>query len=146
MANGQQDGKENYAAFMAWTTSKSDDDFREYVHRGKLKRSEIAAECGFCKSSITQNPAIRAALEGLENELRAAGILPPLTTSLPAGQKSEPALRDTDAKQRRMDGQRLNSLEQENASLRAELQAAKQMLDRHALITEFLVETGRMPR
>lgn len=146
MANGQQIAEENLAAFMAWSTSKSDDDFRGYVHRGKLKRSEIATECGFGKSALTQNPAIRSALEGLENELRAAGILPPLLASLPVGQRLEPALRDTEAKQRRQDGQRLNSLEQENAALRAELQAAKQMLGRHALITEFLEETGRMPR
>ncbi|PVZ40553.1 VPA1267 family protein [Pseudomonas sp. CC120222-01a] len=146
MANGQQIAEENHAAFLAWSTSKSDSDFREYVHRGKLKRSEIATECGFGKSALTQNPAIRSALENLEKELRAAGVLPPLVASLPAGQKPEPALRDADAKQRRQDGQRLNSLEQENAALRAELQAAKQMLDRHALITEFLEETGRMPR
>lgn len=146
MASGQQIAEENHAAFLAWSTSKSDGDFREYVHRGKLKRSEIATECGFGKSALTQNPAIRSALDSLENELRAAGILPPLVASLPASQRAEPALRDTEAKQRRQDGQRLNSLEQENAALRAELQAAKQMLDRHALITEFLEETGRMPR
>jgi hypothetical protein len=146
MANGQQIAEENLAAFLSWSTSKSDGDFREYVHRGKLKRSEIAAECGFGKSALTQNPAIRAALESLENELRAVGVLAPLVASLPAGQKAEPPLRDGDAKQRRQDSQRLNSLEQENAALRAELQAAKQMLDRHTLMTEFLEETGRMPR
>ncbi|MCF5711035.1 hypothetical protein I9H06_02655 [Pseudomonas tremae] len=146
MANGQQVGKESFAAFMAWAASKTDVDFREYVYRGQLKRSEIAKECGFGQRAITQNPAIRSALTNLEAELRAAGVLPPLVASLPPGQKAEPALRDTGAKQRQRDGQRLNSLEQENAALRAELQAAKQMLDRHALINEFLVETGRMPR
>ena len=146
MANGQQIAEQNHAAFLAWATSKSDGDFREYVHRGKLKRSELATECGFGKSALVQNPAIRSALESLEAELRVAGVLPPLVASLPSGQKVEPALRDTDAKQRRQDGQRLNSLEQENAALRAELQAAKQMLDRHTLMSEFLEETGRMPR
>ncbi|MNE75505.1 hypothetical protein D3C80_1716720 [compost metagenome] len=66
--------------------------------------------------------------------------------SLPAGLKAEPPLRDADAKQRRQDAQRRNSLEQENAALRAELSAAKQMLERHTLMNEFLEETGRMPR
>lgn len=146
MASGQQIAEENLAAFLAWSTSKSDVDFKEYAHRGKLKRSEIAAECGFGKSALTQNPAIREALEKLENELRSAGILAPLTASLPSGQKAEPPLRDGDAKQRRHDSQRLNSLEQENAALRAEVQAAKRLLDRHTLMTEFLEETGRMPR
>lgn len=51
MANGQQVAEQNLAAFIAWASSKSDDDFREYVHRGKLKRSEIASECGFGKSA-----------------------------------------------------------------------------------------------
>lgn len=146
MANGQQIAEENHAAFLAWVACKSDVDFKEYVHRGKLKRTEIAAECGFGKSALTQNPAIRSALESLEGELRAAGVLPPMMASLPPGQRTEPPMRDADAKQRRQDGQRLNSLEQENAALRAELQAAKQMLDRYTLMTEFLEETGRMPR
>lgn len=146
MANGQQIAEENLAAFLAWAASKSDGDYREYAHRGKLKRAEIATECGFGKSALTQNPAIRSALENLEAELRAAGILPPMAASLPTGQKAVPALREPDAKQRQRDGQRLNSLEQENAALRAELQAAKQMLNRHTLMNEFLEETGRMPR
>ncbi|MNC33992.1 hypothetical protein D3C75_824050 [compost metagenome] len=146
MANGQQIAEENLAAFLAWAASKTDVDFREYVHNGKLKRTEIAKECGFGKSALTQNPAIRSALENLETELRAAGVLPPLVASLPAGLKAEPPLRDADAKQRRQDAQRRNSLEQENATLRAELSAAKQMLERHTLMNEFLEETGRMPR
>lgn len=146
MANGQQVAEQNHAAFMAWVSGKSDGDFREYVHRGKLKRSEIATECGFGKSALTQNPAIRSALENLETELRESGVLPPLSMSLPTGQKAEPAMRDPSAKQRQRDGLRLNSLEQENAALRAELQAAKQMLDRNTLMNEFLEETGRMPR
>ena len=75
MANGQQIAEQNHAAFLAWATSKSDGDFREYVHRGKLKRSEIATECGFGKSALVQNPAIRSALESLEAELRVAGVL-----------------------------------------------------------------------
>jgi translation initiation factor RLI1 len=146
MANGQQIAEENHAAFLAWAISKSDDDFRAYVHRGKLKRSEIATVCGFGKSALTQNPAIRLALGNLENELRAAGILPPIVMSLPVGQKPQPAQRNPDAKQRQRDGQRLNSLEQQNAALRAELQLAKQMLERYTLMGEFLDETGRMPR
>jgi len=145
MANGQQIAEQNLAAFLAWAASKTDVDFREYVHKGKLKRSEIATECGFGKSALTQNPAIRTALNNLETELRAAGVLPPLLVA-PAGLKAEPPLRDVDAKQRRQDGQRLNSLEQENAALRAELSAAKHMLERHTLMNEFLEETGRMPR
>lgn len=145
MASGQQVAEENVAAFMAWLSSKSDDDFREYVYRGRLKRSEIAAECGFGKSALVQNPAIRAALEALEEALRGRGVLPPVQLGDEA--TVEPLrIRDRDTKQRRQDARRLNSLEQENAALRAELTKAKSMLERYQLLAQFLDETGRMPR
>lgn len=148
MASGRQVAEENLASFVAWLSSKSDDDFREYVHQGKLKRSEIAAECYFGKSALVQNPAIKSALEALEDDLRARGVLPPLkiASSSVREDQPEPPMRDKDAKQRRRDGQRLNALEQENAALRAELSQAKAMLDRFKLLAQFMDETGRLPR
>lgn len=143
MASGQQIAEHNLAAFLAWASSRSDEDFREYVHRGKLNRSEIAAECGFGKSALGQNPSIKSALEALERNLREGGILPPLTEA-PAD--AEQPMRDREAKQRRQDGQRLNSLEQENAALRTELAQAKAMLERYKLLASFMEETGRLPR
>lgn len=145
MANGQQAAEQNLAAFIAWASSKSDDDFREYVHRGKLKRSEIASECGFGKSALVQNPSIKNTLETLEERLRGAGVLPLLDEAIQLI-RQEPPMRDRDAKQRRQDGQRLNSLEQENAALRAELAQAKAMLERYKLLSSFMEETGRLPR
>jgi hypothetical protein len=144
MASGQQVAEQNLAAFIAWS-SKPVDDFREYVHRGKLKRSEIASDCGFGKSALVQNPAIKNALEELEERLRGAGVLPHLsvTTQLTV---EEPPMRDREAKQRRQDGQRLNSLEQENAALRAELAEAKAMLKQFSLLSDFMQQTGRLPR
>ena len=145
MANGQQAAEQNLAAFIAWSVSKSDDDFREYVHRGKLKRSEIAAECAFGKSALVQNPSIKNALETLEERLRGAGVLPPLNEAIQLTHQESP-MRDREANTRRQDGQRLNSLEQENAALRAELAHAKAMLERYKLLSSFIEETGRMPR
>ncbi len=145
MASGQQAAEQNLTAFIAWAASKSDDDFREYVHRSKLKRSEIAAECGFGKSALVQNPAIKNALEKLEERLRGAGVLPPLTAEAHSNSE-EPPMRDREAKQRRNDSQRLNSLEQENAALRAELAEAKAMLKQYSLLSTFMQETGRLPR
>lgn len=143
MANGQQVAEQNLAAFISWAASKSDDDFREYTHRGKLKRAEIASECGFGKSALVQNPAIRSALETLEDNLRSRGTLPPLASLL---SESTPPMRDREAKQRRQDAQRVNSLEQENAALRTELTQAKTMLERYKLLSSFMEETGRLPR
>ena len=145
MASGQQIAEQNLAAFIAWSVSKSDDDFREYVHRDKLKRSEIAAECGFGKSALVQNPSIKSALEALEERLRGAGVLPPLVADTQL-LNEEPPMRDKEAKQRRNDGQRLNALEQENAALRAELAEAKAMLKQYNLLSSFMQKTGRLPR
>jgi hypothetical protein len=145
MASGQQIAEQNLAAFISWSVSKSDDDFREYVHRDKLKRSEIAAECGFGKSALVQNPSIKNALEVVEERLRGAGVLPPLVADTQL-LNEEPPMRDKEAKQRRNDGQRLNALEQENAALRAELAEAKAMLKQYNLLSSFMQETGRLPR
>ena len=145
MASGQQIAEQNLAAFIAWSVSKSDDDFREYVHRDKLKRSEIAAECGFGKSALVQNPSIKSALEALEERLRGAGVLPPLVADTQL-LNEDPPMRDKEAKQRRNDGQRLNALEQENAALRAELADAKTELKLYSLLSSFIQETGRLPR
>ena len=145
MANGQQIAAENVAAFLAWASSKTDDDFREYIHRGGLNRTDIAKECGFGTSAVRQNPALKAQLSLLEASLRARGVLPPAAISdgaTPTAQKQ----RDAQAGQRKRDGQRLNNLEQENAALRAELSSAKSMLERYRLMTEFMDETGRIPR
>lgn len=148
MASGQKVAEENYAAFIAWSSNKTDDDWREYVHRGKLKRSEIAAECGFGKSALAQNPAVRSALEALERDLRSRNVLPPLVEVSTSGsqEQTQPPLRDSGSSQRRVDGQRLNRLEQENAALRAELREAKAALEKYGLFARFLDENGRMPR
>lgn len=58
MASGRQVAEANVQAFVAWKTSKSDDDFRSLVHRGQLSRKEVAIECGFAKSVLDQNPVL----------------------------------------------------------------------------------------
>tara|TARA_R110001583_G_scaffold66746_3_gene191484 strand:+ start:6709 stop:7140 length:432 start_codon:yes stop_codon:yes gene_type:complete len=143
MANGQQKAAENLNSFQAWVSSKSDNDFREYIFRGQLNRTEIALECCFTKSALRQNPAIKEALETLERNLRASGVLPPINYA-PEGKKTPE--RDSDAPQRRRDQQRLNALEQQNAALRAELATTKSKLEQYNLLDEMLAETGRMPR
>lgn len=106
------------------------------MYRGVFKRSEIASECGFGKSALVQNPAIKAELEELEDSLRRRGLLPAHKERDAISDK--PAVRDAQERQKRQDGRRLNSLEHENASLRAELGEAKSMLERFKLMSEFL--------
>lgn len=131
----------NFAAFQRWAASKTDDDYRQMVHRGSLNRKEIATECGFGKSALQQNPAIREALRALEDDLRARGVLPALA---PDAQRA-PQQRSDAVRAARTEG-RLKTVEQENAALRAEVQTLRAALQRYAVLEDVLAETGRLPR
>lgn len=144
MASGRQVAEANVQAFVAWKTSKSDDDFRSLVYRGQLSRKEVAIECGFAKSVLDQNPRIKAALRKLEDSLRERGVLPPVVEK-PAREETPPVrapgkLRDA------LDAERLRRLETENAGLKAEVAELKRALEKHAILSEALALTGRLPR
>lgn len=144
MASGQQLAEENIRRFTAWSQSKKDEDFRNMVSRGKLSRTEIAAECGFAKSALSQNPRIVKALSTLESGLRERGVLPPVDVS--DERTSSPMVRSPDAARLARDAERLSRLEQENASLKAENAELKRVLGRYTVLQEALAETGRLPR
>ena len=57
--NGQERAEQNFLAFQAWATSRTDADFREMVTQGRLNRGEICRECGFGRSALVQNPRIK---------------------------------------------------------------------------------------
>lgn len=146
MANGQQKAEENLMLFNGWAASRTDDDLRSIVVRDKLSRTTIADECGFARSVLTQNPRVHLALSRLEERLRAAGVLAPLAAepaddAVPLGSpgrtEEAPSL-EAPGRQRR--------LETENALLRAENTALKQALSKHAILSEALSQSGRLPR
>lgn len=140
--NGQQRSEQNLSAFLSWVASKTDPDFREMVMRGQLSRQEIASECGFAKSVLLQNPRVKDALRGLEEQLRSRKVLPPLVeTSL--ADTPEPTLPNPRAS---ADKARLKRLESENAALRAELTLVRGDLERFRLMDDVLCSTGRLPR
>jgi hypothetical protein len=64
---------EYWQVWDTWARSKTDDDFRQMVSRGVLHRGDMAAECGFSKSVLSQNELIAEDLEKLEDKLRARG-------------------------------------------------------------------------
>lgn len=145
MSSGRQVAEENIKKFAAWVSSKTDDDFRSLALRGVLSRTDIAAECGFAKSVLNQNPRIKDSLQVLEEQLRGRGVLPkPANDSL--GYIAEAPSTPTDVIGRARDAERLKRLEMENASLRAELAEVKHALSRYNLLQEALAETGRLPR
>jgi hypothetical protein len=143
--SGRQVAKENVDKFVAWCASKTDDDYRALASRGLLSRTEIAAECGFDKSALRQNPWIKNALKELEGELRDRGVLPKTLDEL-GDEPAELPLRSTEGVRVARDAERLKRLEQENASLRTELGELKRQLARYAVLQEVLADTGRLPR
>lgn len=145
MASGQQIAEQNFLQFSTWVASKTDDDFRCMVTRGVLSRKEIATECGFAKSALTQNPRIRAALKTLEDGLRDRGLLPSAASATDSPGAS-PAPRASDDARMARDAERLSRLEQENAALKAENAELKRLLGKYAVLQEVLSETGRLPR
>ncbi len=145
MSSGRQVADENVKKFVAWVTTKSDEDFRSISLRGVLSRTDIAAECGFAKSVLNQNPRIRDSLKELEAQLRGRGVLPRPAAEA-AGSLLEPRTRQADGVGSAREAERLKRLEQENASLRAELAEVKRALSRYAVLQDALAETGRLPR
>lgn len=145
MSSGQQVAEENVQKFTVWMAAKTDEEFRSMVSRGVLSRTEIAAECGFAKSALTQNPRIREALAVLESDLREREVLPKAMAT-PDAAAELPRQRQVSGLAAARDAERLKRLEQENASLRAEVVELKKLLRRYADLQEVLAETGRLPR
>ena len=145
MASGQQLAEENVRKFATWVAGKADGDFRSMVLRGVLSRTDIAAECGFTKSVLSQNPRIRESLKELEEQLRGRGVLPKPAAEATEG-PAEPRMRQAEGVASARDAERLKRLEQENASLRSELAEVKRALSRYAVLQDALAETGRLPR
>jgi len=146
MASGQQLAEQNFQAFTAWLSSRTDGDFRQLVTRGSLSRKEIAAQCGFAVSALNQNPRIKSALLAKEALLREAGVLPAIASTTVEANATPPVLPEPGSALRSRDAERQRRLEQENASLRAENSQLKRELERYAVIREVLSTTGRLPR
>lgn len=146
VASGKQLAEQNVATFNSWLAAKTDDDFRQMVHRGALNRVEIAKECGFAKSALDQNPRIKAALKTVEDGLRERGVLPPMVAKDPESDNQTPMVREPGRQRAMLEIERLRRLEQENASLRAENSELKHQLERFTVLSEALATTGRIPR
>jgi len=90
MATGQEKARQNLDDFQSWVATQTDEDFKQIVFRGQLNRGEIAKAVGIGKSALRQNPAIKKALEKLEQDLRNRGVLPPLiATAQPQGAEAK---------------------------------------------------------
>lgn len=140
MASGKEDGEKNVLKFRVWASSKTPNDFRQMVLRGVLSRVDIAKECGFGRSVLSQNPAVKSALLALENDLRSSHVLPqvaiPSTGDIPARGN----------KKLIVDAERLKSAELSNAALRAENHELREQLKKYTSIAAALAASGRIQR
>lgn len=143
MASGSQVAEENYQCFLGWKREKTDADFKALERRGVISRTQIVKECGFARSALTQNPRIKAALKGLEDGLRARGILPP---EVETEQSRELPTREVGTQERVFDAERLRRLEQDNAALKQENAELKRQLSKYTVLQKALALTGRIPR
>jgi hypothetical protein len=146
MMNGAQAGEENAQTFAAWIAAKTDPELRAMTVRGVLSRTEIAKECGFARSVLSQNPRVNAMLASLETGLRERGLLPPPVELASKGAVHDATLVVSATSTAHLDVERLRRLEQENAGLRAELSELKHQLKKFAVLQEVLAETRRLPR
>jgi len=150
MANGKELGAENIARFKSWAAEReAANDWAEYIRRGQLNRTEVAAECRFAKSVLRQNPAVKSALEDLESRLRADGTLPSEGNRKSSHTQDEAASASIDRRIATLNNrteQRVKALEEQNASLRAEVLELREQLKRYQIIDDHLAQTGRMVR
>lgn len=150
MANGRQIAAQNLDRFRAWVAEReAGSDWADYIHQGQLNRTEVAAECGFAKSVLRQNPAVKTALETLEARLLAEGILPPGKGKKPPHSQDESATASVDRRVATLNNrteQRVKFLEEQNAALRAEVMELREQLKRYQIIDDHLAQTGRMVR
>ena len=139
--------------FNAWVGEREKaEEWSDYLRAGKLNRSEIAAECGFGRAAWQQNPALAVALESVEERLIAQGIL--VTGHSPTQGQAEPNTSQTEALaeqsvRRAMAAKgkaehRVKALEEQNATLKAEVRELKDQLRMNQMREEHLSRTGRL--
>ncbi len=148
MANGKELAAANLRKFESWVVEREAAlDWADYIHQRKLNRTEIAAECGFAKSVLQQNPRVKAALEALEGSLRTKGILPQAKTKKPSQCPSEVAMEAVEQRvieNNRQADKHIKALQERNAALLAQVRELEEQLRQYQHLDEHLGLTGRM--
>lgn len=125
--SGKQIGEEYLQALEHYLISLRAEGQGLPAKNGKVSLSAVALASGVDRQSLYKNPRCRELLEQAAQELGLSAI----------GTRSPGAASD-DAKDRR-----IQTLETQNASLRAEVEGLRQKLRRYAHIEEHMMETGR---
>ena len=123
----QKKAAENIDLFEGWIARQTNADFKNLVRRGQLNRQEVAQQVGFAKSVLRQNPAVKARLERLEDDLRPIGILPEKEQRFQEEKENKPKKYDVEAGQRSNDKRRLQELEAQCLELKAKLKRYEEL-------------------
>lgn len=150
--SGRQAAIENLTRFLAWIARRRlEQDWERYIYRGKLKRTEIAAECAFATSVFYQNPKVCAALAALEAEILIRGTCEKTDLSISTPAEGLSAVSRVDdatferlASAKTKSEQRLKKIEEENAVLREENRALRVAHTKYQYLEDHLFETGRL--
>ncbi len=145
MQNGKQKAQKNLEAFQLWSATQTDNDFKQIIYRGQLNRGEIAKAVGFGKSALVQNPALKRALDALEDSLRVKNVLPPLTEAAKKD-SGKPKEYDNSSSRKLLDSKRVSTLEAENLELKAKIKELESKLERYRELSETISEMGFIPR
>ena len=142
MPSGQQLSVLNSQRFNAWVDERLwSKDWGQYIYRNQLNRSILARECGFAKSVLRQNPAIKKALQELEENLINMGILAKVSSKKKAKVNTKT---NTIVVSSSKDKHRIKELEELNALLSSEILELKETMKRYKIFDEHLSNTGRM--
>ena len=144
--SGQQLARDNLAKFQSWIAEREvTNDWHDYLRGDKLNRSEIAAECDFSLSVMRQNPAVK---EALESRLTTLGLTQPLRPAPDASNEAAAASEKViDKRIMAAKGRaeaRVKALEEQNASLKAEVASLRERLRRFEHLDAHLSRTGRL--
>ena len=148
--SGAHIGAANLQQFLDWMNERyAAGDWDNYLRGAKLNKTEIAAECGFARSVFAQNPAIKTAVQGLEKELQGKGILDAIKASQNASDGITEDATNESLNQRAMAAKskaeaRVKALEEQNASLKAEVASLRERLRRFEHLDDHLSRTGRL--
>ncbi len=130
MANkpGYEKGAENVAALHRYIEALRSEGQRLPARNGKVSASAVALAVGVDRQTLYKNPGCRALLEGAAQELGLQAI---------EARATGPTTKD-DAKT-----ERIQVLETQVATLKAEVEGLRRQLSRYAHIEQHMVETGR---
>lgn len=125
--SGSALGAENVAHLKIYLESIEREGRRLPMRGGEVNRSAIALACGFDRQVLYKNPAAKEVLDAAVKKL---GIAEP-------EEDADPVVK-TDRRD-----ERIRTLEQQNASLRAEITGLREKLRRLEQVEDIMVTTGR---